>query len=70
MLKCCELQRGNRGNISLQSYFVLFQKVTDIFIPFTSYIMDIYIFWLSRSLKIPAPQQKFRHFAKLATPKT
>lgn len=27
-------QRGNRGNISLQSYFVLFQKVTDIFIPF------------------------------------
>lgn len=32
--------------------------------------MDIYIFWLSRALKIPAPQQKFRHIAKLATPKT
>lgn len=32
--------------------------------------MDSYIFWLFRTLKIPAPQQKFRHFAKLATPKT
>lgn len=32
--------------------------------------MDSYIFWLFRTLKIPAPQQKFRHFGKLATPKT